>query len=113
MNAVILCAAHIAQPGTPKTVIAGVFIGIRKHTVGFVDFFEFFFSIRFAIHIWMELARQFTEGLLDLILRGCPRETKNFIVVTISRHGLIPSKGAGVALRPAGIRLQWDRTPGP
>src|SRR6185436_20256026 len=38
---VMEAATHATQPFLAEAIITGPFIGIRKHTVGFVKFFEF------------------------------------------------------------------------
>jgi len=91
VRGVIRHATNVAQALLAEAVIAGALVGIREHAVGLVDLLEFLLSVVLFVDIRVELARKFTEGLLDLVLRGVPRYAEDFVIIAVAGHTLLLS----------------------
>ena len=81
----IKTAPSLLRTGMTEHVIPFSLVLIAQRFVGFVDFFELFFSGLFlvvaSLEIRMVLTRQFTVGLLQIIVRGVAIDTEDVIVI--------------------------------
>src|SRR5690349_15185677 len=77
-------ATHVAKAFFAKAIIAGTFIRVGEHSVGFVELFKFFLSAIFLVHIGMVLTREFTERGFDLVIARVPTHAQDFVVIAVA-----------------------------
>src|SRR5439155_25509710 len=78
--------AAAPQAGVAVAVVELAGLGLRKHLVGLDDLPEALLRVRRVGDVWMELARERAEGLLDLGLARVPRDPEKLVVVALGRR---------------------------
>src|SRR5689334_17954855 len=68
-------------PVLAELVIRGTFFRIAERFVGFTDFLELRLGAVFLIDVGMELARELTISLLDVVLRRVALDAEDLVVV--------------------------------
>src|SRR5690606_5724755 len=76
-----------AHAGGAEAVIAGALLRVAQDLVGGVDLLELGLCVLGLVAVGVVLHRQATEGLLDVILRGVPRDAQDGVeVCAFGRH---------------------------
>ena len=68
-------------PVGAELIVGRAFFRVLQHLVGFAQFLEFRFGIRFLADIRVILARQLAVGALDFILGGVAFHPQYFVVI--------------------------------
>lgn len=88
LGAVERGAAH-AGIGGAEAVIVGAAFGIAQHVVGFRGFLELLFRLGIVrIVVGMILERQFSVGVLYLVVRSISGDAQNFIIIALAHENV-------------------------
>ncbi len=70
-----------------ELVVARFLFRVAQNLVGLGSFLELLSGslLVLRVHIWMVLAGQLPEGLLDIRLRGSPADAQHLVVISLSQ----------------------------
>ena len=92
-------------PVRAEAVVGGTLLGILEYLVGFLNFLETLFGLRFGADVRMELARQAPVGPLDFLRRGIAFDVQRAVVVPELRVGLLDTLPVQ-SMRSASVNLK-------
>jgi hypothetical protein len=78
--------AESTHSSMTELVIGTSFLLIRKHSISFADFFEFFTSFGVFAYIRVIFHGQFSVGLFNILFTGSFFHSQDFVIISLLCH---------------------------